>query len=503
MTAMLSATDIAKAQELLRNPLWRINNLYSIINKEGQKCPFKFNWAQEDLYRNMWYCNIILKARQLGISTLIGLLFLDRCLFNSNVSAGIICHTREDSEAFFKRVKFAYDNLPEEIKALRQANSDTKNELSFNNGSSIRVGMMMRGSTLQYLHISEFGKISAKYPEKAREIVTGSLNALQAGQYVFIESTAEGRDNVFYEMCKKAKDLKDSKKSLTKLDFKFFFYPWWKETKEYSLKADSMFIPSQMNDYFTQLEVRNKFKFTDDQKAWYSKKMESQGDDMKREFPSSAEEAFESSSLGNYYSSNITKARQEGRITKLFHDPKKQVHSAWDLGYADSTAIWLFQVDGQRIDVLEYYENSGEALPHYIQWLKSKPYIYGKHLVPHDASQTEYSTGLTRKEVARSLGISFTQAPNLKVIDGIDAVRNIFHRCYFNEQNCGKGIAMLDAYRKEWNDELGCWRDRPLHNFASHGADSFRMLACGLNLTSDRGSAANDIKAINAYFGRL
>jgi len=500
MTATLSTNDIEKAQELLRNPLWRINNLYSVISKEGKQIPFKLNWAQEDLYRNMWYCNIILKARQLGISTLIGLLFLDRCLFNSNVSAGIICHTREDSESFFRRVKFAYDNLPEEIKALRPANSDTKNELSFDNGSSIRVGMMMRGSTLQYLHISEFGKISAKYPEKAREIITGSLNALAPGQYVFIESTAEGRDNVFADMCKKAQDLNDSRKSLTKLDFRFHFYSWF-EHPEYRLEADSIVIPAELNKYFDMIEAKTRSKIDPQQRAWYTKKAESQKEDMKREFPSFPEEAFESSSDGNYYSQHLTKARQENRITKLFHDPKKQVHSAWDLGYADSTAIWLFQFDGQRINVLEYYENSGEALPHYIQWLKSKSYIYGKHLVPHDASQTEYSTGLTRKEVARSLGVSFTQVPSVKVIEGIDAVRNILHRCYFDEEKCAKGISMLDAYRKDWNDSLGCWRDRPRHDHSSHGSDSFRMLACGLILACDRGSAESDRKAVMAYYG--
>jgi hypothetical protein len=500
MTAV-QAPDIEKAQELLRNPLWRINNLYSVIDKEGKKCQFKLNWAQEDLYRNMWYCNIILKARQLGISTLIGLLFLDRCLFNDNCSAGIICHTREDSESFFRRVKFAYDNLPEEIKALRPANNDTKNELSFNNGSSIRVGMMMRGSTLQYLHISEFGKISAKYPEKAREIITGSLNALAPGQYVFIESTAEGRDNVFADMCKKAQDLKDSHKLLTKLDFKFHFYNWMGHP-EYRLDAGGIVIPAEINKYLDMIEAKTRSKIDPQQRAWYTKKLESQKEDMKREFPSLPEESFESSSDGNYYSSHLTKCRQENRIIKLFHDPKKQVHTAWDLGYADATAIWLFQIDGQRINILDYYENSGEALPHYIQWLKAKPYVLGRHLVPHDAGQTEFSSGVTRTAIAKSLGINFTQVPSVKVIEGIDAVRNILHRCYFDEEKCAKGISMLDAYRKDWNDSLGTWRDRPRHDFTSHGADAFRMLACGLSLTSDRGSVESDLKAVNAYYSR-
>ena len=101
--------------------------------------------------------------------------------------------------------------------------------LKFSNGSSIRVGMSLRSSTFQFLHISEFGKICAKYPDKATEIITGSLNTLAAGQYAFIESTSEGREGPFYEMCKQAQALSDSGKELTKLDFRFHFFPWHRE----------------------------------------------------------------------------------------------------------------------------------------------------------------------------------------------------------------------------------------------------------------------------------
>jgi hypothetical protein len=495
-----SKNDLERAEKLLGNPVWRINNLYQIIDKEGRQRPFKLNWAQEKLHNDMWYCNVILKARQLGISTMIGLLFLDRCLFNSNLSAGIICHTREDSEAFFRRIKFAYDQLPNEIKASRSANSDTKNELTFSNGSSIRVGMMMRGSTLQYLHVSEFGKISAKYPEKAREIITGSLNTIQAGQYVFIESTAEGRDNVFYDMCKKSQALKDSRRSLTKLDFRFHFYSWHRHS-EYTLDPQHAVIPAELTAYFEQIEAKLRCKLSPEQRAWYVKKLEQQKEDMKREFPSTPEECWETSLDGNYYSSYLTKARQEGRITSLFHDPTKPVYSAWDLGYSDSTSIWLFQIDGQRINILEYYENSGEALPYYIEWIKAKRYTYEAHFTPHDASQHEYGSGLTRTEIAKGLGVCFTQVPSLSVVEGIDAARNILNRCYFDEKGCYQGIKFLDAYRKQWNDKHGCWSTKPLHNFASHCADAFRMLAIGVNDLKNSNSVEDTYKAVDRYLG--
>jgi hypothetical protein len=222
--------------------------------------------AQEELYNNLWYCNIILKARQLGISTFVSLLFLDRCLFNSNCSAGIIAHTREDAEMLFRRVKLAYENLPQELRTLRTVNMDNARELQFNNGSLLRVGTSMRGSTLQYL-----------------------------------------------------------------------------------------------------------------------------------------------------------------------------------------------------------------------RYLKSLPYTYLRHFVPHDAAAHEFGTGMTRVEIARDHGVNFTLAPRLSVPEGIDAVRHILNRCWFDEESCANGIRMLENYKREWDDRNGCWKENPLHNFASHGADAFRILAVSLN----------------------
>jgi hypothetical protein len=126
----------------------------------------------------------------------------------------------------FKRIKFAYDSLPDELRSVCKATIDSARELRFSNGSSLRVGTSMRGSTFQYLHISEFGKLCAKFPEKAREVITGSLNTLSSGQYCFIESTAEGREGHFYDMCTQARALQASDMKLTPLDFRFHFFPW-------------------------------------------------------------------------------------------------------------------------------------------------------------------------------------------------------------------------------------------------------------------------------------
>jgi hypothetical protein len=480
---MTKKSEIDKAQKFLIDPKWRLNNLYSIVDKQGCKTVFKFNWAQEQLYNDVWYCNIILKARQLGISTFICLLFLDKCLWNSNISAGIIAHTLEDSQQLFRRVKFAYDNLPEEIKKVISAENDTTNMLKFSNGSSLRVGTSLRSSTFQYLHISEFGKICAKYPDKAQEIITGSLNTVAPGQYVFIESTAEGRSGYFYDICKKAQEDRQSNRKLSELDFKFHFFPWYGEQ---SYRIGSVLpIKTEMQTYFDHLLMCG-IKIDDEQKNWYIAREQIQKEDMRREYPSTPEESWEVSNEGLYYCKQMTAVRAEKRVGFIPYDESLPVYTAWDLGYNDSNAIWFFQLYRKEIRIIEYIEGSGESLSHWLGIVKSKDYIYEKHLAPHDVMVHEYSSGMTRQASARKMGINLIPVPKLEIIPGIDQVRNILNRCWFDEKKCDKGIKALDNYKKEWDERNGCWRSHPLHSWASHGADAFRTLATGLVLLENQ-----------------
>jgi hypothetical protein len=208
----------------------RLENLYYIIDKNGQEVPLTLNWAQQELDENRWYKMIILKARQLGCTTFWAIDFLDDCFWQSNLSAGIIAHRKEDAEAIFKRkVKFAYDRMPAWTKEINSATNDRSGELAFKNGSSYRVSTGFRSGTNQRLLVSEFGKICCKSPEVANEIVTGSLSTLADDQIVVIESTAEGRDGHFFNMCQQAQSVKDSGRSLNKMDYRFFFFPWYEE----------------------------------------------------------------------------------------------------------------------------------------------------------------------------------------------------------------------------------------------------------------------------------
>jgi hypothetical protein len=472
-------------KEKILNPYWRLNHLYKIVNKRGEKIVFKLNHAQKELYDNLWYCNIILKARQLGISTFVCMLFLDRCLFNANVSAGIIAHTREDAEAIFKRIKTAYDNLPSDIKDIRSATVDSARELCFSNGSSLRVGTSMRGSTLQYLHISEFGKICAKYPDKAEEIISGSLNTVAPGQYVFIESTAEGREGRFYDMCKTAQE--NVGKDLSQLEYRFHFFPWYIDPA-YRIGSPIQMHTAQ-HEYFASLKSLN-ISLEVEQKYWYCLTESIQGENMLREYPSTPEEAWQQSTEGCYYAKQMQYARQEGRIGFVPHDKKLPVHTAWDLGYNDQTSIWFFQVYNKEIRLIEYIEGSGESLSHWLSVVKSKPYIYEKHLAPHDIMVHEFTSGMTRQATARMMGFNLVPVPKVEIISGIDAVRGLLDRCFFNETKCASGIQALENYKKEWNDKMGTWRASPHHDANSHCADAFRTLATGIHFITGRQTQA-------------
>jgi hypothetical protein len=217
-------------QEQLNNTLWRLTNLYYIADKNGNEVLFNLNWAQLELYEREWHQMLVLKARQIGVTTYFSIKYLDDCFWHSNTNAGIIAHRKEDAEDIFKKkVKYAYDRMPSWTRTFNSATNDRSGELAFDNGSSYRVSTGFRSGTYQRLLVSEFGKICAKSPDVAKEIVTGSLNTVSTDQIIAIESTAEGRSGYFYEYCQTAQAIQQSGRELTPMDMRFFFFPWFDE----------------------------------------------------------------------------------------------------------------------------------------------------------------------------------------------------------------------------------------------------------------------------------
>ena len=201
-----------------------------------------------------------------------------------------------------------------------------------------------------------------------------------------------------------------------------------------------------------------------------------QQDMAETEYAQEYECSWSAALRGAYYARELELAYDEERIGKVPYDPSKQVVTAWDLGVSDSTSIWFAQYDGKAINLIDYYENSGEGLPHYIDLLNQKGYNYGAHIAPHDIVVREFSTGKSRKDLAFSLGIDFQVAPKLKVMDGIDTVRTTLNKCWFDEDKCKKGLDALLQYRSSYDDKKKIWSQKPVHDWTSHASDSFRYL---------------------------
>jgi len=462
--------DHSEAYKKFLDYKWRLRNLYKIKDKEGQMVNFKPNWAQEILLEQSHNLQIILKARQLGMTTFHALLFLDKCLFTPHTNAAIVADNKDVAkEIFVDKVKFAYDNLPDFVKTMCRAYRDNVNEMRFDNGSVFRVATSLRGGTLNYLHITEFAKVCQQNPGKANEIVSGALNAVQAGQHITIESTARGRDGHFYNLCKSAEAFRDLGHELGVLDWKMWFFSWYQHP-EYAVDSKNVLINKEMEEYFESLESKQIY-LTPEQKAWYIKKMQTQGEYMKREYPTTPDEAFETANEGYYFAKQITLARKERRICHVPYDENAKTYTSWDIGIGDTNAIWVFQIIGKEIHCIDHYENSDESLAHYIKWLKEKPYLYEKHFFPHDAASRSLQTGKSLADIARAAGLKVdVLTRDTNEMFGIECLRSMLNRFFFDQTKCAKGIKALESFRKEWNEKLGCYREKSHHDWASHSA---------------------------------
>jgi len=254
-------------------------------------------------------------------------------------------------------------------------------------------------------------------------------------------------------------------------------------------EGSALFIgtPWGKNHFFKLYEEA---KFSDD---WYAatfkasetgivpaKELEAARNLMSQEqYDQEFECSFESAIIGAYYGDQLRQAEAGGRITSVPHDPNIQVFTFWDLGIGDAMSIWFCQRVGKELHFIDYYETSGEGMAYYAKLLKDKPYTYNRHYMPHDAESREIGTGKSRRDVAEALGIRpIDVVPRGEhVDDGINAVRAMLPRCWFDEQKCSQGINALKSYRKEWDEKRGEFKDKPLHDWSSHCADALRTAA--------------------------
>lgn len=467
--------------------LWRMNNIYNIRDKSGRQILLRLNKSQKRVLTQFKHNKkIILKSRQQGISTLFLVYYLDTCLVTPGYQAGIQSYGQDEADKLAKRALFAWDEMDQEYKdfigymtvgePLRLVTNNQKG-MTWNNGATLKIGNF-RGDTLQALHVSELGKIAKKYPEKARELKTGAFQAVSTSNKISIESTAEGNSGLFYDMWVKAEELQLQGKELTPLDFQAIFLSWV-DDPDCSLDYP-VDIPEKLSKYFEKLQTKNSIVLADTQKWWYVKKYEELGDDIKQEYPTTPEEAFEQTRDGSYYARLFRDLVKDKRLVKDPYDPSLKTHVAMDLGMNDTMVLVYYQVFRKEVRIIDETHSNGEPLSYYVDIMRSKKYNYGTVFVPHDAKVRELGTGKSRLDILKELGVrNIRVLPKQPVHTGIELVRKWLPHMWIKDDL----VYIKDTfknYTKQWDDRLGRWRDQPLHNEWSNPADAIRYMCQSL-----------------------
>ncbi len=476
------SSDDDLIQNYLPSKLWRLNNLYKIVNKVGERIPFVMNVSQHKVYSaSLIHARIIiLKSRQQGISTFWLISFLDDCIFNYDFTIGLMAQGRAESSTLLKRVKLAWVSFPDELKRLIgvKIETDRIEEKGFSNDSTLFIRTSFRSSALTRLHVSELGKIANQNPERIEELKTGTLQTILPGNTLVIESTAEG-DNEFKAMWDKAVISLAKSKRLNRRQPGKDFYPvflGWNLDPDCNSDDEEDASKTEL-EYFSKLERLEGIKLTVTQKNFWIAQYRELGERIYQEYPATSLEAFTRVNDGSYYGvvfQNFVVAKN--RILPKLFDINLPVHVAMDLGVNDTFVLIYFQVFREELRIIDEYTNSGEALEHYVGHMNDSGYMIDRVICPHDIEVTELSTNKTRLSVLYELGVrNITVLERSSVMDGIEQVRQRMKTLWIDPK-CTYIISCASNYSKEWDEKRLTFKMKPLHDKFSHGADCLRYV---------------------------
>ena len=476
------ATDEDYILKYLTSKLWRMNNIYTIRDKFGTPLKFNLHRAQHLAYaQSLRHPRmIILKSRQQGISTLWLISFFDDAIFLDNMNCGLMAQDADAATDLLERVTYAWDDLNPDVKSFLGIQRIVNNSkvTTFNNGSKIFVRTSFRSGTLTRLHISELGKIANKYPEKAKETNTGSLQAIKAGNTVIIESTAEGRDNMF---AKKWKTAETHVGELSDMHFAPLFLSWV-DDPDCNIPVDVRETSEDVS-YLEMVERDLSITLTRTQRNWACAKREELAEEFDREYPYNPESAFSQARDGSYYGRLIKALKDNGRCIPNLYDPALKVVVSFDLGMSDTTELCFWQADitfsGKvQIRLIDHYHNSGEGLAHYVKVLRDRGYNYERFVLPHDAKKRELGAAKSIAGQLKDLGMNKQKVmPLMEVLPGIQATREMMPLLWIDVDKCDYVIKGFENYTKEWDTGRGVWKDKPRHDEWSNPMDAVRYYA--------------------------
>lgn len=474
----------------LSNKLWRLNNCYKVINKAGVLVRFRMNYAQHKVFAASLIHPrvIILKSRQQGISTFWLICFFDDAMFRAHMNIGLMAQGKDEAGTLLERTKLLWDELSPAVKEFANIKlvKDNATEYAFSNRSTLFIRVSFRSATLQRLHVSELGKIANAYPKRAREVKTGTLQALGRGNTGAIESTAEGK-NMFKDMWEDACIALQSGQMSFK-DFYPVFLSWLDDPDCIELVDQAETTESKK--YFDKLKETTGIVPTQQQRNFWIVQYRELGSDVLQEYPGTPEEAFSATKDGTYYN-RLYHAHviAKGRVFKNLYDPNLKVDVYWDLGVDDYAVLLFVQKKKGMYNIVGEYFNDGYGIEHYLEHIKDRNWDIRNLRFPHDIvnrtmarsdsagramklsdivndwlrkNKLRWIMGRPVAKLGLELGIASTRT--LIPLLQLDAGLTYIPKC-------------LQQYTRKYDEKLDVWLPTPVHDAYSHGADTLRGLA--------------------------
>jgi hypothetical protein len=484
----LSGVSEEQALEAFRDPGWRLERLFSIRTRDGSVVKFTPRPQQrtiiEKIYRQDCRRIIILKARQIGFSTLLGVICADRLCFGLGQQISLIDQTIEDARQKLRDIVLvAYDSLDPALKKELPIVRSNTGELAVKfvrheeaKTNAMFAGTHARGGANSFLWISEWGVVQSSDLARSEEILTGALPSVGDGVCVVETTWKSGRHGHLWSLVKNALETPEEQKG--PLDWRVIFFPW-QDDPSYC-DAVPRPIGEETRRYFNGLPP-SVGPFSPGQMSWYQRKRAELGMFVLREFPTVMEECFQAPVEGAIYAAEIDKLRVEGAIKPWIVDHSALVHTAWDLGSPINTVTWYFQC-GPRGEILVVDCDLDLNIPpvERVAHLLAKGYLFGSHFLPHDSLATQKSGRTFLNELGEA-GLSNCRAvPRTHDIwVGINRLRQMLPRFSFRVPQCERGLEALSSYHTIRETSTGIARDEPVHNWSSHACDALRLIAEG------------------------
>jgi hypothetical protein len=491
----------------MADPVWRLCNIYTIRSEEGTRIPFRPNDEQMEVINEIYVHGsrilIILKARQLGISTLLCLIALDTIMFGTSVEACLIDFNSINAKKKLReKIIYAWDGLPAILKEqfTVYAKSLQKGEFSIgprvlpdeqnpdnNPYSTYMAGETPRGGTFQFSHYSEWWEIAARFPQRSSDILTSGWPAGEQGIRAVETTVHGGKRGECWTITKQGLDYKDEPLPRELRSPKtpvVMFFPWWKKAS-YREKGSPSLIRQETHDYFAEKEKALGVTFDNKQRLWYQIQSDTLGVFVKGQYPTDIHETWSAPIKGAVWAEALAAAKKARRISEVQHDGGLEVDCFFDLGAPDNTAcVYVQHVAGHQ-HFIDYDIGLQYDLPDRLRYMAGKGYRYGTFYLPHDAASRQKNGVSYQKEFEDELKKQGIQGRVVvlprtnNVWLGINKFNLMLSTTvYVDEKKCAKWIESASLYRRKPdpnNPEV--FTDEIIHDEHSHGADASRYLA--------------------------